>query len=64
MPAKGPRTTWSASNRLHEQLYNRRIDQDYLSRLQEKNNLFPHLDYRLFTPQALTNKVAVALAGS
>ncbi len=50
--------------RLHEQLYSNRIDQDFLSRLQEKNNLFQHLDYRLFTPQALTDKVPVALAGS
>ncbi|MBT9172215.1 MAG: 1,4-alpha-glucan branching enzyme [Syntrophomonadaceae bacterium] len=50
--------------RLHEQLRSQRITPEYLHRLQEKNNLFPDLDYRLFTPQALTNKVAVALAGS
>lgn len=47
--------------RLHEQLYNHRLDPEWLSRLQEKDNILPDLDYRLFTPQTLTEKVTATL---
>jgi len=48
--------------RLHEQLYGHRLDPDWLSRLQEKDNIFPDLDYRVFTPQTLTEQVPATLA--
>ncbi|MDW7651171.1 MAG: 1,4-alpha-glucan branching protein domain-containing protein [Bacillota bacterium] len=48
-------------NRLLEQLYNGRIDQEWLAQLQAKDNLFPHLDYHIFAPQQQTVKVAAPL---
>jgi 1,4-alpha-glucan branching enzyme len=48
-------------NRLLEQVYNHNIDGDWLKKLQSRDNLFPHLDYRSFAPQQQTEKVAVPL---
>lgn len=48
-------------NRLLEQVYNQNIDKDWLEKLQAKDNLFPQLDYHIFAPQKLTEKVAVPL---
>lgn len=48
-------------NRLHEQLYSNSIDADWLSKLQEKDNFLPQLDYQIFTPQQKAEKVAISL---
>jgi 1,4-alpha-glucan branching enzyme len=37
-------------NRLHRQISEGSIDEGWLARLEEKDNIFPHLDYRVYTP--------------
>ncbi|MBS4022009.1 MAG: DUF1957 domain-containing protein [Dethiobacter sp.] len=49
--------------RLHEQLYNHTVDINWLRILQEKDNIFPALDYRIYAPPDRTEKVAVPIAG-
>lgn len=45
-------------NRLLEQIYNGRIDSGWLTKLKEKDHIFPHLDYHIFAPQQRTEKIA------
>lgn len=47
--------------RLHEQLRQNSVDTVWLQHLQEKDNIFSELDYRVFTPHMLTEKVPVSL---
>ena len=44
-------------NRLLTQLYRRQIDEEWLRKLQTHDNIFPHLDYKIYAP--LTEKTAV-----
>ena len=46
--------------RLHDQIYNNTVDESWLRALQEKDNLFPNLDYRVFAP---AEKVQLKQAG-
>ena len=48
-------------NRLHEQLYSGQIEAEWLKKLQEKDNIFPFLDYHIFAPQQETIKVAAPI---
>lgn len=49
---------------LHRQLYAGSLDLAWLARLREKDNIFPDLDYRVFAPQEMTEKVPAPLAGT
>ena len=35
-------------NKLYEQIKRKEIDTGYLESLESKNNIFPHIDYRVF----------------
>lgn len=48
--------------RLFEQLYENAIDSSWLAKVREKDNLFPHLDYRVFAPHTQTEKIPVAIS--
>lgn len=48
-------------NRLLEQVYSNRIDAEWLKKLQEKDNIFPQLDYRVFAPREKIIKIKAAL---
>jgi 1,4-alpha-glucan branching enzyme len=49
--------------RLHEQIYNNTVDAGWLRGLQEKDNIFPTLDYRTYAPLEKTEKVPVPVSG-
>ncbi|NLN53911.1 MAG: DUF1957 domain-containing protein [Firmicutes bacterium] len=48
-------------NRLWQQLYDNKIDAEWLHKLQAADNLFPQLDYRIYAPMQQTVKTAAAL---
>ncbi|MBS4030155.1 MAG: DUF1957 domain-containing protein [Clostridiales bacterium] len=47
--------------RLHDQIYNNTVDESWLQALQDKDNLFPNLDYRIFAP---AEKIQLKQAGA
>ncbi|HZK24153.1 MAG TPA: 1,4-alpha-glucan branching protein domain-containing protein [Oscillospiraceae bacterium] len=48
-------------NRLWQQIYQNKIDEDWLRKLQTKDNIFSQLDFRIYAPLQQTEKVMASL---
>ncbi|NLZ92681.1 MAG: DUF1957 domain-containing protein [Firmicutes bacterium] len=48
-------------NRLLTQIYQQQIDEEWLRKLQAQDNIFPHLDYRIYAPLEQTEKIVTPL---
>ncbi|MGE5581662.1 MAG: glycoside hydrolase family 57 protein [Bacillota bacterium] len=52
---KRTKTHINRFNTLYEQIKSNRIDPNYLTKLEERDNIFPDIDYRLYAPEAIPN---------
>jgi 1,4-alpha-glucan branching enzyme len=51
-------------NNLYNQIKYNRIDLDYLNRLEQRDNIFPDLNYQIYTPQLQSNNPVYEIAAT